>query len=208
MPWLDGRSLGVLTQTLCAAKKQRALAGLVIAWSRLCLDLLKRGIAHGDLKQDNIFVTSDGKLKLLDYDSMFLPKLKGLSSPVLGSVNFQHPLRITQHFDETIDHFSMLVILLSLRALTFEPELFEEFHNGENLIFCREHFLSPEKTPLAFRLAKSPDIFVRDWTQILAKTAKSRTISVSGLSSILKTALKLDATPAQSRYTGIFSFFS
>jgi serine/threonine protein kinase len=208
MPWLNGRSLSALTQSLCAAKKHRALAGMAIAWSRLCLDLLKRGIAHGDLKHDNVFVTTDGKLKLLDYDSMFLPKLKGLSSPVLGSINFQHPLRNTKHFDTTIDHFSMLVILLSLRALIFEPELFEEFHNGENLIFCREHFIAPETAPLVFRLAKCPDIFVRDWTQILVKAAKSRAISVAGISGIMKTALKLDETPAKSRHKGLLSFFS
>ncbi|MBF0167541.1 MAG: protein kinase family protein [Alphaproteobacteria bacterium] len=209
MPWLEGRSLGAMTEALCAAKKRQALAGLTIAWSRLCQDLLKRGIAHGDLKHDNVFVSStEGKLKLLDYDSMYLPKLKGLSSPVLGSVNFQHPLRNTKHFDETIDHFSMLVILLSLRALVFEPELFAQFHNGENLIFSREHFLTPESAALVARLAKSPDIFVRDWTQALVKASKSRAISVPGLAAMLKTATKLDATPAQSRHTGILSFFS
>jgi serine/threonine protein kinase len=208
MPWVEGRSIGSLTEALCAAGKRPALAGLMIAWSRLCLDLLRRGVAHGDLKHDNIFVTTDGKLKLVDYDSLYLPKLKGLASPVLGSVNFQHPLRNTEHFDETIDHFSMLVLLVSLRALTFEPELFAQHHNGENLIFSRESFIAPERSPLVRHLAKSPDVFARDWAGALVKACRSGSIKVPGLTSMLKSALTLDATPAKSRHKGLLSFFS
>jgi serine/threonine protein kinase len=208
MPWIEGRSIGSLTEALCAAGKRPALAGLMIAWSRLCLDLLRRGIAHGDLKHDNIFVTTEGKLKLVDYDSLFLPKLKGLASPVLGSVNFQHPARSTKQFDETIDHFSMLVMLLSLRALTFEPELFAQHHNGENLIFCRESFVAPERSPLVRHLAKSPDVFVRDWTEDLVKASRSGSIKVPRLAALLKTAVSLDATPAKTRHKGLLSFFS
>lgn len=208
MPWIEGRSLGTLVETLCTADRRSALAGLTIAWARLCLDLLRRRIAHGDLKHDNIFVTPEGTLKLVDYDSIFLPKFKGFPSPILGGINFQHPLRDVRHFDETIDHFSMLVILLSLRALTFEPELFARYHNGENLIFGRQDFLAPERSILMRQLQSSPDVYVRDWAERVVISSRSQTINIPGLAAILKTATTLGATPAKTRQRGLFGFFS
>lgn len=208
MPWIDGRSIGAVAEILCQRGNAAALAGLTRAWSRLCLDLLQRGIAHGDLKHDNILVSQDGRLKLIDYDSMYLPELKGLPSTMLGGINFQHPKRDVRHFDAAIDHFSMLVILLSLRALTFGPELFRCHHNGENLILTKDDFTRPEGSDLLKVLAVSPDFHVRDWTSHLIKSAKAPSIGIPGMDVILKTAAKIDATPALPPKKALFSFFS
>ena len=208
MPWIDGRSIGAVAEILCQRGNAAALAGLTRAWSRLCLDLLQRGIAHGDLKHDNILVSQDGRLKLIDYDSMYLPELKGLPSTMLGGINFQHPKRDVRHFDAAIDHFSMLVILLSLRALTFGPELFRRHHNGENLILTKDDFTRPEGSDLLKVLAVSPDFHVRDWTSHLIKSAKAPSIGIPGMEVILKSAAKIDATPALPPKKGLFSFFS
>ncbi len=60
-------------------------ATLSRAWANMCLELLSMGIAHGDLKHDNVLVTPDGKLRLIDYDSMFTPHLRGLKSVLLDA---------------------------------------------------------------------------------------------------------------------------
>ncbi|CAK0756194.1 Non-specific serine/threonine protein kinase [Azospirillaceae bacterium] len=191
MPWLSGKPLGPAIETLCNKNNRRAMAALTRAWARLCVDMLRHGVAHGDLKHDNVMITPGSKLKLIDYDSMFLPELKGMPSTLLGGVNFQHPNREARHFDATIDHFSILVILLSLRALTFEPELLGKYNNGENIILTRDDFLTPDASGLIRNLLKSPDFFVRDWTQTLIWTCRENSIQVPALKTILSAALKL-----------------
>ena len=192
MPWVEGRSMGAVIQALCAKGNSRALAGLTRAWARLCLDLLGRGIAHGDLKHDNVLVSPEGTLLLIDYDSMYLPELRGLRCPLLGGVNFQHPARSEAHFDPLLDHFSMLVILLSLRALVLEPGLFQSHHNGENIILTGEDFADPAKSALLSHMSKSKDYFIADWADKLVKSCGIRSLQVRGLSAMLKAATKLD----------------
>ncbi|CAK0740476.1 non-specific serine/threonine protein kinase [uncultured Gammaproteobacteria bacterium] len=206
MPWIEGMTLGGAVATLCRKDNRRALGVLTRTWARLCHDLLTRKIAHGDLKHDNVIITPDSKLKLIDYDSFYLPELKGLPAPLLGGINFQHPSRDAGHFDETVDHFSILVILLSLRALTFEPTLIDNYNNGENLIFTRDDFSAPGSSELIGRLLKSPDLFVRDWSQQLVKACQSHSIRVPGIKAIITSAVNLEATAQEGGPKRLFSF--
>ena len=199
MPWVAGRNLSTVAKALCDKDNRPALAGLTRAWARLCLDLLGRGVAHGDLKHDNVLITSEGRLLLSDYDSMFLPQFKGMPSPLLGGVNFQHPARNERHFDAEVDHFSMLVMLLSLRALVFAPDLLGQYDNGENLIFCRDDFVDPTASFLIKRLLDSEDFFVIDWTRRLVRACQGGSLKLQGLGAILRAALKLDNSPADPR---------
>lgn len=208
MPWLEGTTIGGATEMLCQRNNRRALAALTRAWAKLCYDLLHRGIAHGDLKHDNVIITPDSKLKLIDYDSMFLPELRGLPATLLGGINFQHPLRNGHHFDETVDHFSILVMLLSLRALTFEPGLWETYTNGENMILTRDDFQSPETSPLIRQLLASPDFYVRDWTKSLVRACQSRSIRVPGLKDMVAAATKLDETAKEGGPKALFSLLN
>ena len=188
MPWIEGNSLGAVVAKFCAAGNQKVLIALARAWANLCHQLLSAGIAHGDLKHDNVLVTADGKFKLIDYDSMFAPSLKKLRSVVLGGASYQHPGRTTEHFDATLDHFSMLVILLSLRALGADPSLYEAYHTGENIILTRDDFVSGGRSEALQRLRKSPDPQVRDWTAHLIRVAQSDSIAVPGLARMMDNA--------------------
>ncbi len=188
MPWIEGNSLGTVVAKLCAKEHQSGLAALSRAWANLSLLLLSEGIAHGDLKHDNVIVSSDGQLKLIDYDSMFAPPLNKLDSIVLGGASYQHPRRNTEHFDNTLDHFSMLVILLSLRALSLEPDLHDTYNTGENIILTQDDFISGGRSELLARLKESPDSKVRAWTTALIKASQSDSIAVPGLAKILQAA--------------------
>jgi len=192
MPWIEGRAIGAVIETFCTRDNREGLATLNRAWVRMCLDLLDRGIAHGDLKHDNVLITPKGQLKLIDYESMYLPALKGLDAILLGGVHYQHPARTVDHFDPALDHFSMLVIALSLRVLTLDPGLYTTYHFDENIILGRKDFASPKRSRLFKQLMQSPDSLVRDWTRQLIRACGGSSVEIPGLKRILRPAMKVN----------------
>ena len=50
-------------------------------------------IAHNDLQHGNVMVQGDGRIRLVDYDGIFLPQFQGEHSPEVGHKNYQHPQR-------------------------------------------------------------------------------------------------------------------
>ena len=55
-----GQFAGAVAAKFCAAGNQKVLIARP-RWANLCHQLLSAGIAHGDLKHDNVLVTADGK---------------------------------------------------------------------------------------------------------------------------------------------------
>ncbi len=158
MAWIDGEPLddyieGHLSQP-------GALARLADQWLALVQTLHAHGIAHGDLQHGNILVAA-GELRLIDYDGMFVPALRGQVSHEIGHRNYQHPQRNQQQFDDSLDHFSSWVIYLSLLALNVEPELWSRFRGGdEKLLFDADDFRAPGRSPVlkALRDSSKPDL--------------------------------------------------
>jgi hypothetical protein len=99
------------------------------------------GVAHGDLQHGNILV-KHGRLRLIDYDAMFLPALAGLPQTEYGHRNYQHPQRRRAPFDNRLDRFSSLVIYTALVALSADRSLWPRFNDGENLLFRVHDFTS------------------------------------------------------------------
>ena len=69
-------------------------------------ELLRYGIAHGDIQPTNVIVQSATDVRLIDYDGLFVPSLAGLQSTELGQRNFQHSGRRGRHFDASLDLFA------------------------------------------------------------------------------------------------------
>ena len=113
-------------------------------------------IAHNDLQHGNVLVQRDRSIRLVDYDGMFLPNFRGEQSSELGHKNYQHPERSSEHYDETVDNFSSLIIYLSLLAIASDPGLWD-FHDEDNLIFTRNDYADPSQSELFGRLKRSPD---------------------------------------------------
>lgn len=104
--------------------------------------LRSQSFAHGDIKPDNIMVRPDGTLTLVDYDGMFVPAMKGKPSPTIGTKDFSHPLRAIDDFDETIDDFALASIALSLKAISLDASLLEQYGAPDRLLFSATDYLN------------------------------------------------------------------
>ena len=117
------------------------------------------GIAHGDIQSGNVLVeqTTTINLKLVDYDPMFIPTLKGEQAVEIGHSSFQHPKRNKTHYDATIDRFSFWLLLTALEALKFDKKLWNKdlqggFNDEDNFLFKAKDLQNPQGSPLVQRL--------------------------------------------------------
>lgn len=138
MDWVEGETLDKyiknhINEPLCLELLACDFAYLV-DW------LLKQPFAHGDLKPDNILVKDDGSLVIVDYDGMYVPKMRGQKARELGSPDFRHPQRTEDDFDEHIDDFAVATILLSLKALSLNNKLLDALNAKDCVLLHTQDF--------------------------------------------------------------------
>ena len=167
MEWVEGESLSSFVGS--HLNDPDALRRVAAQWrGGPAASLRGLGIAHNDLQHGNVMVQADGRIRLVDYDGMFLPRFRGERSPELGHKNFQHPLRTAEDYDAYVDNFPSLVVYLSLLAIAYDSGLWS-FYNDDNLIFTRNDYADPGKSPLFDLLKKSPDQTVSKLTERLGR---------------------------------------
>lgn len=141
MRWIDGQTI---KDYLCNNKDDsNKIKQLANNFLTMCNELHKRKIAHGDLQHGNILVDDIGSLFLIDYDSVFLPALKGVDDIISGLADYQHPKRKdNKHASEKLDYFSELIIYLSILAIADAPSLVDKYkvENADRLLFAKEDF--------------------------------------------------------------------
>ena len=133
--WIAGRTLKECIHEYVYLGQKDRLAELTDRFLELTLYMLESEWAHGDIKPDNIIVTTDGSLKLIDADTLYTPNSSLSFSPEIGTPQYQHPLRNERFFNRHMDDYSLLLILTSLLIIEQRPELCEQYTNGENLLF-------------------------------------------------------------------------
>ena len=167
MDWVEGATLD---KYIGANRNDAgAMRGLARRWLELMTGLQNLPIAHNDLQHGNVIVAPSGKIRLVDYDGVFVDSFQLQPSPELGHRNYQHPARTARDYDRNIDNFPALVIHLSLTAVGSDPRLWDRFHNGDNLLFTRKDLENPGATPLWSALAGCPDPTVRKLTTELRR---------------------------------------
>ena len=124
-------------------------------------DLEAKDIAHGDIQSGNVLVeqTNSGgiKLKLVDYDAMYIPTLKGEQAIEKGHSSFQHPKRNMSDYNPLIDRFSFWLLLTSLEALKYDKTLWNKdlrggFNDEDNFLFKSKDLSNPQSSELVRRL--------------------------------------------------------
>ncbi|WP_261554721.1 hypothetical protein [Frankia tisae] len=184
MERVEGRSLAGQVEHVLE-KDPAGLRGLAWDWAEFVSALGAADVAHGDLQQNNVFVTGDGQLKAVDLDGVWLPAVAHLPPDETGHRHYQHPRRRLDDWGRTVDTFSALVVYASLRALSAEPDLWEQYHNGENLVFTDNDLAHPDRTPLWDRLSSSPDQSVRRLVPLLRELCHGPADSSWDLASLL-----------------------
>ena len=151
MDWIEGETME--TYIADHYMDNYAMAMLCYRFCKMAAWLRSQPFAHGDIKPDNIMVRPDGTLTLVDYDGMFVPVMKGQKSPTIGTKDFSHPLRTIDDFDETIDDFALASMALSLKAISLNPFLLDEYGASDRLLFSAADYidLSKSKTMTALQ---------------------------------------------------------
>ena len=182
MQWVDGLPLNQhLEECFDNANTMRDLAA---KWRVLMKGLRENLLAHGDLQHGNVMVTTDGEFRLVDYDGMFTTAFRG-KSPELGHINFQHPRRTPDYYNEDLDNFAALVIYTSFLALASEPELFKKFYTGDNLILLSADYRNPAQSEAFKRLKENKDPKVQQLATLLERLCMVDVSKVPGFEDTL-----------------------
>lgn len=159
MEWVDGDPLNTYVERYRG--DSLVMRRLAEQFARMTRDLREAGIAHGDLQHGNIMVVGNS-LRLVDYDGMFIPPLRGMPSHEIGHPNYQHPRRSDRDFGPHLDNFAAWVIHLSLAALSFRPDLWDIAGGGdEQLLFTQKDFIDPRASRVLRALDELPDETLR-----------------------------------------------
>lgn len=155
MEWVEGTPLNEFIEK--SRYSSGVLASLSQRWQKMLTDLRAKEVAHGDLQHGNVLIAPDGTLKLIDYDGMWVPALDGRGSHETGHPAYQHPNRTGRDFHRDVDEFAGNVILVAILATSKRPELWDEFNNGDNLLFRKDDYLDPIASRVFGSLLSLPD---------------------------------------------------
>ncbi len=193
LQWVDGSNLAdYVEDNLQDGARLRWLAA---QWRSISLQMSSIRLAHGDLQHDNIRVSRDGAIHLIDYDAVWLPELARLPPEnEVGQRHYQHPSRLKNaDWDENVDSFSGLVLYLSLTALAADPALWTG--SGDYLILSHEDYQSPGGTPAWAALSRSTNEEVRRGARLLAELCRAPHPPRVGWQQLLSEAAQVQAGP-------------
>lgn len=155
MDWVEGQTLERFVHNNFSDRKK--MEALIEQFCLMCKDLKNAGIAHGDLQHGNILINPDGELRLVDYDGMFVPGMKGWTSNEIGHRNYQHPGRTGNHFGPELDIFSIWAIFTCLEAISIDPDIYRRANGGDDcLLLRRSDFSNMDKSATVAQLLKFP----------------------------------------------------
>jgi hypothetical protein len=172
MEWVNGETLGEWVKQAVQQNRVAALRRMADQWMDLIDDLRSNRIAHGDLQHGNVMVVNDTPM-LVDYDGMCVPGLVGQPAVECGMPAYQHPRRNTQKLHLDLDHFSAWIILIALRAIAADLDLYRRYVEepaNDNILFTEDDLAHPARSTLWPVLLKSADPDVPGWTRALIKS--------------------------------------
>lgn len=104
------------------------MRNLATNFKKMFRDLHIVGVSHGDLQHGNVVIKDDLSIKLVDYDSVYVPTIQGEKQITSGLTGYQHPIRKTTctQAGPHDDYFSELIIYSGLLALSIKPDLWAD----------------------------------------------------------------------------------
>ena len=159
MDWVDAMPLK--TYIGHNLNNRVAIESLASNFREMVGNLHKHNFSHGDLQHGNIMVGADGRVYLVDYDSMYVPGLDGVSDEVKGLAGYQHPARVRlQALSPKSDYFSELIIYTGILALAKYPQLWHalDIEDTETLLFSAEDIEHPGRSKIISELKRDTDL--------------------------------------------------
>ena len=164
MEWAEGETLCQFIQS--NLHDAGVLRNTASEFLKMAKTLHTHQISHGDLQDGNILLKLNGtdvEIKLIDYDSLFVPSLGGYPDSIVGLPEYQHPHRMAGGgtANAKVDYFSELVIYLSFRSLAEKPALWSQFgqRTEKALLFTADDFKNSNQSNIFRELENlSPDV--------------------------------------------------
>ena len=199
MDWVQGMNLQDYVSSNLNNKKK--LTDLQSEFVNLSKKLEKNKIGHGDIQDANILINDSEKsikLRLIDYDGMFVPELEGLKATELGKPAYQHPNRSYKNFNEEIDRFSLWLIITVLEAIKWNPSLWKRkkdggFNNGSNCLFDAQDLEDTKNSILFSKLLSSGNDALINYTNILIGLCNSKNMENIKAPSIIKSKENIES---------------
>ncbi|MBO3750420.1 hypothetical protein J5X84_30435 [Streptosporangiaceae bacterium NEAU-GS5] len=163
MPWVGGVPL--LTWLGSNADNSLAVERCRRDFAVTIHNMHKRQIAHGDLQPGNVIVEAGDRLRLIDYDGMYVPGLDHLPLRQSGMPGFQHPgWAAAGKLCAFMDRFPGRLIHLSLLAIAREPIVWQELHvdGSDSLLLEADDLKKPETSERIKRLRRVADPDVQE----------------------------------------------
>lgn len=133
MGWVEGKPLGDYLETCKLDSDFAGLRTVFKRWLELCREMLRLGIAHGDITANNVMVrSSDGAFVLVDYDDLWISGVPHSSGEIPSTPGYQHPREKPRRYAQRMDDFSLLVMAVSLAVLAEDPA---EFNSSDQPYF-------------------------------------------------------------------------
>jgi hypothetical protein len=156
MDWVEGDTLGIWLDK--HFDDPRGLEKARSDFAAIARLLEREGIAHGDIQNGNVMVTN-GDIKLIDYDGMFVPGMRRGNGSETGHKHFQHPDRRVSSFGPGMDRFSFIALDLSLQAVIADKSLYPKFREGgETIVFKANDFADARSSEMFRRLLAVPKL--------------------------------------------------
>lgn len=140
--WIEDKTLEYELRKALHYNDTKRFEALSRSFDTMAHELLSSSWAHGDLKPNNITVTGDGLMHLLDYDAVYLPAMTSNLSLESGTPQYNHPLRNTDFFNKQIDDYSIAVLSATLRTLAAMPTARKGLEGKELVLFPPQQVIS------------------------------------------------------------------
>ncbi len=185
MPWVEGETLYDYVKKCCKEKNILALEALFQEFQQMAVWFLQQSFVHGDIAAENIMVIKDKKLLLVDYDNILFDGLKFTNGHSPFNTDYQHPKRNHHVVNLAVDHFSLLVLAISLRALQFKPGLFSTYTDESGLLFTASNLREGDKSSVYKELKTIKDPYLQNLLRLLNISTHKQNIEVPLLSTCI-----------------------
>lgn len=187
MPWIEGERLANRVKDLCSKHNSQGLKELTQTIIELACLQINQNYSHGDITPENILVTPEGKVVLIDHDTFgFSDVEKTTSNPGGWNYAYQHPYRHPMQTDIHADEFSFLLLIICLKTLEHDPGLYKNYNSSKGLLFSIDDFKNPFDSKLVKEIEKINDSGLQYLLKLLLFSLHQHTTHIPGLFKSLK----------------------